>query len=87
MKTYITFGQSHVHSINGKTFDKDCVAVIHCKNAKDGRNLALEIFGQKFSFEYPEKKFNFDDMKFYPRGFINAKNKKENKTIGKAPGG
>ena len=23
--TYVTFGQTHVHSVNGKTFDKDCV--------------------------------------------------------------
>lgn len=28
MKTYVTFGQAHVHRINGKTFDADCVACI-----------------------------------------------------------
>lgn len=70
MKTYVTFGQIHTHSINGKTFDKDCVAVIESKNEKTGREKAFELFGQKFSFEYSEKEFNMDNMYYYPRGLI-----------------
>lgn len=70
MKTYVTFGQIHAHSVNGKTFDKDCVAVIHAETAEKGRELAFEYFGPKFAFEYPEDEFNFDHMKYYPRGFI-----------------
>lgn len=72
MKTYVTFGQIHTHSINGKTFDKDCVAVIECKDAKEGRERAFEYFDSKFCFEYPEDSFNHDDMKYYPRGLINV---------------
>ena len=72
MKTFVTFGQIHVHSISGKTFDKDCVAVIECNNASHGRELAFEIFGQKFAMEYSEKEFNMKYMKYYPRGFIHV---------------
>jgi hypothetical protein len=32
MKTYVTFGQDHAHAVNGKTFDKDCVAIIHSEH-------------------------------------------------------
>lgn len=71
MKTYVTFGQIHVHSVNGKTFDKDCVAVIEAKDAEAGRAKAFEIFGEKFCFTYPEDKFIKDKMmEWFPRGLI-----------------
>ena len=66
-KTYITFGQAHVHRVNGKTFDCDCIAVINCKDGKEGRELAIEYFDDKWSFEYFEK---IPDMSFFPRGLI-----------------
>ena len=70
MKTYITFGQEHIHSINGKTFDKDCVAVIYSGSAAEGRDLAFEYFGPKFCFEYSEEYWNDEQMKYFPRGYI-----------------
>ena len=54
MKTYVTFGFDHAHAIDGKTFDKDCVAIIHSSGAEEYRDLAFEYFGRKFCFEYPE---------------------------------
>ena len=69
-KTYVTFGQSHVHSIRGYTIDKDCVAVIKCNSAEEGREIAFKLFGPKFCFEYHDKKFDMNSMHFYPRGFI-----------------
>jgi len=71
MKTYVTFGQIHTHSVNGKTLDKDCVAVIECKNAEDGRTQAFEFFGKQFCMEYPEDKFDFSSMCYFHRGLIN----------------
>jgi hypothetical protein len=65
MKTYVTFGQVHVHSINGKTFDKDCVAVVN-----GNRDKVFEIFGGVFCFEYPEDTWNEEEIKYYPRGYI-----------------
>ena len=65
MKTYVTFGQTHIHSVNGKTFDKDCVAVVD-----GGRDKVFEIFGPKFGFEYSEDEWNEEAMKYFPRGYI-----------------
>ncbi|MCP4180984.1 MAG: hypothetical protein GY756_24740 [bacterium] len=70
MKVYITFGQIHVHSINGKTLDKDCVAAIECNDYSDGREKAFEYFGGVFHNCYSEKKFNDDILSYFPRGVI-----------------
>ena len=65
MKTYVTFGQLHVHQIGNKIYDKDCVAVI-----SGGREKVFELFGDQFCFEYPEGNWDEDEMKYYPRGYI-----------------
>ena len=70
MKTYVTFGQEHTHSVNGKTFDKGCIAVIEAEDAKAGRELAFEHFGDKFFTTYYEDQFDKSSMHFYPRGYI-----------------
>ena len=71
MKTYVTFGQDHVHSVGGRIFDKNCVAVIKHEKPEEGRKLAFEFFGPKFCFEYPEEHFDFSSLdKYYPRGLI-----------------
>lgn len=70
-KTYVTFGSAHKHKINGKFFDWNCVAVIKCKDAEHGRQLAFEYFGVKFCLEYHEDDFNAN-MKYFKRGFINV---------------
>lgn len=70
MKTYVTFGQVHAHSVNGETFDKDCVAVIEADSPAEGRALAFEYFGPKFCFSYPEEHFDHGSMHYFPRGFI-----------------
>jgi len=70
MKTYITFGQDHTRTIDGKTIDKDCVVVLESNSQEEGRNLAFELFGPKFCFEYPEKHWYEPSMKYYPRGYI-----------------
>lgn len=71
-KTFITFGQTHVHSVNGKTFDKDCVAVIECDSWLDGREKAFEFFGPTWCMEYHEKEWGVAELEWYPRGFINV---------------
>lgn len=63
---YITFGQDHVHRIDGKTFDCDCVARVEAADELHARNL----FMPKFCFSYNEKGFDITSMKFFPRGFI-----------------
>ena len=66
----MTFGQAHAHSIAGRTYDADCVAVINCNTAEEGRTLAFDYFGSKFCFEYSEDRFNHSNMHYYPRGYI-----------------
>jgi len=71
VKTYVTFGQIHVHSVNGKTFDKDCVAVINASSELRGRERAFEIFGKKFFTTYPERLWDEEEqLKYFPRGYI-----------------
>ena len=70
MKTFVTFGQDHAHAVAGKTFDKNCVAVIHHTKPEEGRKLAFAYFDKKFCFEYPEDRWNEESMKYYPRGYI-----------------
>lgn len=60
---WFTFGQIHVHSVNGQTFDKDCVVEI---TAADPREVMHETFGQKWSIQYDKK----PDMNHFPRGII-----------------
>ena len=77
MKTYVTFGQDHIHQINGKIFNKDCVAIVDGDRAR-----VFEIFGDKFCFEYTEEMFNFESMKFFPKGFIVVEESKEPERTG-----
>lgn len=67
---FVTFGQSHAHSVNGKTVDKDTVAVFPLTDDEDGRALAFETFGTKFCFEYPESYWDTDNMKYFPKGYV-----------------
>jgi len=71
MKTFFTFGQSHAHSVNGKTFDKDCVAIIEAESEEDARKLAFEWFDNgRFCFSYPEDRWDESKMIYFPRGYI-----------------
>lgn len=70
-KTYVTFGQSHVHSIAGKTFDKNTVAVIPCTDTADGRRKAFEIFGPKFCMKYFDSEFNQKWLEQYNWQLVN----------------
>lgn len=65
MKTsWFTFGQVHVHSVNGVTFDKDIVVEI---TAEDPRQVMVDTFGLTWGMEYynpPDNEF----MELFPRG-------------------
>jgi len=49
---YITFGQVHTHSHNGKTLDKDCVGVINAPTYAEARQIAWDWFGNKWGNLY-----------------------------------
>ena len=64
-KTYITFGQIHVHRVEGKTFDKDCVALVHSSEEE-----ARKVFWPEFHQSFTEDEFDPGIMEYYPRGII-----------------
>lgn len=74
MKIYISFGQVHTHSVNGKTFDKDCLAEIDCESHREGRDIAFEYFGDKFSISYTEESVK-EALPYFNRGIIPVENK------------
>ena len=65
-KFYFTFGQIHVHRVNGKTFDHDCVVEIETSDYGSARQEMLDTFGSEWSFQYKE----LPDMKYFPRGIF-----------------
>lgn len=67
---YITFGQVHRHTVNGKIFDKDCIAVVQAESWKEGRELAFKYFGDQFFTDYHDDDFDMNNLKYFPRGFI-----------------
>lgn len=69
-RVMITFGQAHVHRVNGKTFDRDCVAIVEGETVYDADKLAFELFKDKFHQRILEEAWDEDDMKYYPRGYI-----------------
>jgi len=70
MKTYVTFGQDHIHKIDEIIFDKDCVAVIDGMDQTHGRKIAVETFGMKFCTTYTEESWDDSMLHYFPRGFV-----------------
>lgn len=63
--SYFSFGQTHVHSVNGRTFDKDdIVKITHLQP----RQRMMGLFGPKWAFEYTEEEFARIDPRHYPKG-------------------
>lgn len=67
----ISFGQVHRHEINGKVFDKDCLARITGDTWGECRKKAFYYFGPKFCTDYPETAWSHL-QRFYPRGIIDV---------------
>lgn len=66
--SYFTFGQDHLHRLNGITLDKDIVLqVIH----EDPREWMFENFGPEWSMEYAPKYIDKEFRSHFPRGIIN----------------
>jgi len=68
---YVTFGQGHTHRVNGYTLDCNSVASFEAKDYSNGREKAVEYFGDKFFTDYHDKAFNMTNLHWWPRGIIN----------------
>lgn len=62
---YLTFGQSHVHSFNGYTLDKDIVLAIKSDDYHRVREYVIKMFGNQWSNIYDEP-----HLEYYHRGLI-----------------
>ena len=71
-KFYITFGQIHVHSVSGRTFDKDSLAMLEADTREEAHQEAMEIFNGKFHNCYSEDKLS-EIIEYFPRGVIKVK--------------
>ncbi len=63
---YFSFGQSHVHSVGGFTYDKDVLVKI---TAEDPRQVMFDNFGRKWAMQYDDP----PEPRFYPRGIKEVK--------------
>ena len=70
MKCYFTLGQAHTHPINGRTFDKDCIAVIERESWGECRKAAFRYFGLAWHNQYTEEELTDALLSHYPRGII-----------------
>tara|TARA_R110000851_G_scaffold78000_5_gene172088 strand:+ start:22781 stop:23020 length:240 start_codon:yes stop_codon:yes gene_type:complete len=69
-KHYVTFGQKHTHSINGKTLDKDTVAVFEVEYASEGTEKAFDTFNGEFCSDYFDEEWNEKDLEYFPKGYV-----------------
>lgn len=66
-KHYVTFGQSHRHTIEGLKFNHNVVARFDAKDYASGRSLARQLFGSAWCFDY----HNIEpEMSYFPGGFV-----------------
>jgi hypothetical protein len=70
-KYWISFGQTHTHSVNGKTLDKDCLLEIEAENEEAARNQVIALIGLKWANIYEELEGN---LEYFPRGVIKLTN-------------
>ena len=64
---FITFGQAHVHKINGKEFNKNNALFVH-GDLHYAKHVADCLFGKKYSFIRPIKEYIGE---YWPDGLIN----------------
>jgi len=69
-KFFITLGQGHIHRVNGKIYDKDCLVVVYAEDEGSARQRVFEVFGDKWAFSYAEHQVDSRMRGFFPRGEI-----------------
>jgi len=66
-KHYFSFGQAHVHRIDGVTLDADCLLMVEDDDAENARQRVWDTIGAKWAMQYSEDRVNF---KWFPRGEV-----------------
>lgn len=71
MKFYISFGQVHAHSIEGRTYDKDSLMCVEAGSEIIARIGVNQLTGGKWCGIYTENDLP-DTLHYFPRGIINT---------------
>lgn len=64
---YLTFGQAHVHQVNGRTWDHDVICAIEAPDMAAARATAFATFRSKWAFLYTEEDLQ-RIVEYYPNG-------------------
>lgn len=73
MKFIINFGKDHKHVIQGRTYDKYCVAKIESPNGEAAIAKARQLFGDAWRGCRPLTKMAEDDVRTsFPGGILDA---------------
>ena len=67
---YFSFGQSHVHRIDGVTLDADCLLKVEAKNYDAARQQVFDAIGDKWAFQYDKDTIDFS---YFPRGAVEVR--------------
>lgn len=57
-KYYFTFGQTQVHSVGGRTYDKNTIVEISANDFFEARKIMFDYFGAEWCFQYE----NYEDL-------------------------
>jgi len=68
-KFYFTCGQSHCHSVGGKTWDKDSILEVVTVDYDSAREFVCGAFGDKWSFQYEESDLE-DLLPYFRNGIV-----------------
>ena len=71
MKFYISFGQTHAHRIDGRTYDCDSLMLVEAPGELVARIGLNQLLAGKWCGLYQEAELP-DMLRYYRRGVINA---------------
>lgn len=66
MNNYFSFGQSHVHRIDGITLDADVILKV-VGDPDDARQRVFDAIGAKWSMQYDDDSLK---LEYFPRGVV-----------------
>lgn len=65
---YFSFGQSHVHRVDGVTLDADVLLKVRGTYG-DARQRVFDAIGDKWAMQYDEENLEAK-LKYFPRGVV-----------------
>lgn len=66
---YFSFGQAHVHEVDGVTLDKDSLVAIKAPSAGAARQLMFNTFGRRWAMQRGHDELA-DALPHFPRGIV-----------------